>query len=462
VPTLSEAESKRLLAGRRLVGAALATLALGSAWLALRPEPTAAAGPDTARVPLWSPTRVPVALAEAEGTVALEKSVDGLLAGVSACVVVQDGDRTILSRAPELPFTPASTQKILTAAAALSVLGLDFRYETRVVAPRPPQDGVVGPLWLVGAGDPHLATPEFATFLAESPRNAGHRITPLATLADQLVSAGVRTVTGGIQGDDSRYDRTRVVPTWKPNYVVDNEVGPLGALVVDSGFPVFRWPETRAADPAAHAASELAGLLAARGVAVSSVGSAGVAPEDAVAVATVRSAPFSEVAAAMVRESDNTAAELIAREVGRRTGGDGSTPGGVAAVVAELGRLGLPIAGVRLGDGSGLEATNTVTCGVLEAAVRTVKGLRATLAVAGRSGTLARRLVDTTLEGKLEAKTGTLRGVAGLTGFVAGRRQLSFALLTAGSFSEADGRLLQDRVVAVLADYPGPQPGTDE
>ncbi|MGH9038530.1 MAG: D-alanyl-D-alanine carboxypeptidase/D-alanyl-D-alanine endopeptidase, partial [Acidimicrobiia bacterium] len=251
------------------------------------------------------------------------------------------------------------------------------------------------------------------------------------------------------------------VPTWKPNYVTDNEVGPLGALIVDSGFPVFRWPETRADDPAAHAASELAGLLAARGVTVSPVGRAGVAPEGAVAVATVRSAPFPEVAAAMVRESDNTAAELIAREVGWRTGQGGSTPAGVAAVAAELGRLGLPTAGVRLGDGSGLEATNTVTCGVLEAAVRTVPGLRATLAVAGRSGTLARRLVDTTLEGKLEAKTGTLRGVSGLTGFVDGRRELSFALLAAGGFSDAEGRVLQDRLVALLADYPGPQPGSD-
>jgi D-alanyl-D-alanine carboxypeptidase/D-alanyl-D-alanine-endopeptidase (penicillin-binding protein 4) len=330
------------------------------------------------------------------------------------------------------------------------------------VAERPPADGVVGSLWLVGSGDPHLATPEFAAFLAESPRNLGHQVTPLAALADQLVNAGVRTVTGGIHGDDSRYDRTRVVPTWKPNYVTDNEVGPLGALVVDSGFPVFRWPETRAADPAAHAASELAGLLAARGVAVSAVGDAGVAPEGAVPVATIRSAPFSAVVASMVRESDNTAAELIAREVGQRTGAGGSTPAGAAAVVAELEHLGLPTAGVRLGDGSGLEATNTVTCGVLETAVRTVKGLRATLAVAGRSGTLARRLVDTTLEGKLEAKTGTLKGVAGLTGFVDGRRRLSFALLTAGTFSDAEGRVLQDRVVAVLADYPGPQPGTDE
>jgi D-alanyl-D-alanine carboxypeptidase len=66
--------------------------------------------------------------------------------------------------------------------------------------------------------------------------------------------------------------------------------------------------------------------------------------------------------------------------------------------------------------------------------------------------------VETPLEGRVAAKTGSLKGVTGLTGFVDGRRRLSFALLANGSFSEAEGRLLQDRLVAVLADYPGPQP----
>ncbi|MGH9004679.1 MAG: D-alanyl-D-alanine carboxypeptidase/D-alanyl-D-alanine endopeptidase, partial [Acidimicrobiia bacterium] len=186
------------------------------------------------------------------------------------------------------------------------------------------------------------------------------------------------------------------------------------------------------------------------------------APEGAVTLATVRSEPFSEVVASMVRESNNTAAELITREVGVRAGAGGSTPAGVAAVTAELTRLGLPTTGLRLGDGSGLEATNTVTCAVLVDALARVKGLRPTLAVAGRSGTLVRRLVDTPLEGKLFAKTGTLKGVGGLTGFLDGRRTLSFAVLTQSTLSDAAGRILQDRIVAVLADYPGPQPGTGD
>jgi hypothetical protein len=48
--------------------------------------------------------------------------------------------------------------------------------------------------------------------------------------------------------------------------------------------------------------------------------------------------------------------------------------------------------------------------------------------------------------------------VSGLAGYLDGRRQLSFALLANGPLSDAAGRLLQDRIVALLSAYPGPQP----
>ena len=192
-------------------------------------------------------------------------------------------------------------------------------------------------------------------------------------------------------------------------------------------------------------------------------GGSGTAPSEAVTVGAVRSEPLTEVVAAMLRESDNLAAELLVREIGRRRADDGSTAAGAAAVVRELAALGLPVAGLRLGDGSGLEVTNTASCALLASALRLgeahgLPDLRSRLAVAGRSGTLVKRLAETPLEGKLAAKTGSLKGVTGLTGFVDGRRRLAFALLANGAFSEAEGRLLQDRLVALPANYPGPQP----
>ena len=78
--------------------------------------------------------------------------------------------------------------------------------------------------------------------------------------------------------------------------------------------------------------------------------------------------------------------------------------------------------------------------------------------MAGRSGTLSLRLAGTPLEGRLRAKTGSINGVTGLAGYLDGRRGLSFAFVANGNFSDSAGRVLQDRLVALLAGYPGPQP----
>jgi D-alanyl-D-alanine carboxypeptidase/D-alanyl-D-alanine-endopeptidase (penicillin-binding protein 4) len=190
-----------------------------------------------------------------------------------------------------------------------------------------------------------------------------------------------------------------------------------------------------------------------------------VAPtaDGSITLATVRSAPLSDIVAGMLRESDNTAAELLTRELGVVRAHDGSTAAGTRAVADVLAGAKLSTAGLRLGDGSGLEVTNQATCGLLAAALRLpdrsgAPRLEPLLAGAGRSGTLALRLADTPLDGKLRAKTGSLDGVSGLAGFLDGRRELSFAFLANGNLSDAAGRLLEDRLVALLAAYPGPQP----
>jgi len=461
------------LPGRRSIGtAALAVVSLLSGWFALRPERSGAAV-ETAPRPVWTPDRLPALLAEAQGTADLERAVDELLAasGARSCLAVYEGERPVLLRNPEQTLVPASTQKILVASAALAVLGPDFRFETRVVTDAPPRDGAVGTLWLVGAGDPTLATPEYVQWLADRPRFALHQATALVALVDGLKAAGVTTVSGGIVGDDSRYDRLRIVPSWKANYVVDNEAGPLGALAVNGGFTVFDPPpEKRADDPAAHAAAELTRLATAAGIAVNGPARSGTAPtgQGVTTLATIRSAPLSEVVAGMLRESDNAAAELLVKELGVVRRHDGSTAAGTGAVIDALAEAGLPTAGLRLGDGSGLEVTNRASCALLVAALRMTDSRPGTsgggprlsplLAVAGQSGTLSLRLAGTPLEGRLRAKTGSLNGVSGLAGYLDGRRTLTFAFVANGTFSDSAGRPTQDRLVALLAGYPGPQP----
>jgi serine-type D-Ala-D-Ala carboxypeptidase/endopeptidase (penicillin-binding protein 4) len=388
----------------------------------------------------------------------LQGRLDAALGPVRACLVVRDGANELYARNADAALAPASTQKLLVAAAALDQLGPDFRFETRVVAPAPPKDGSVDSLWLVGAGDPLLATPEYAAHLAAEPRTRDTPVTPMAALADRLAAAGVHSVPGGIHGDDTRYERLRFLPGWKPSYRDDADVGPVGALVVNSGLDAWKPKDVLTPEPATRSAAELARLLVARGAAAGS-GPDQVAPAGGVVLARIASAPLSQVVAAMLRSSDNLAAELLVRELDRHRGGAGTTAGGTAVATSVAQRLGLPTAGLRLADGSGLDPSDRASCRLLLAAIELADrpgfgALGDGLAVAGVNGTLAKRYGGTPLAGRLAAKTGWIDCAAGMVGRVTVHNPLRFSLLVNGPCDWPSARAVEDRVATALATYP--------
>jgi len=399
-------------------------------------------------------------LTAAETGAALGAQLDADLVNTDSCLEVRDvTGRTIYSHDPTTALAPASTQKLLVAAAALDVLGPGYRFTTTVVGTRRPVHGEVDTLWLVGGGDPVLSSPEYTSFLTLSPTTAGHPVTTqLVTLATQLFDAGVRSVPDGIHGDDSRYDRTRFLPTWKSSYMEEADVAPLGALEVDDGLDQWR-PPTLTADPAAHAAGVLARLAAENGIAVTQAGD-GSAPAGAVVLASVQSPPLADIVTQMLRDSDNTAAEMLTRELDRANGGTGTTAGGVAAVERVASELGLPTEGLSLVDGSGLSPTDRVTCDTLLDAEQLASQPRfaalGLLSVAGQFGTLFDRFLGTPAVGHVEGKTGTIAGVAGLVGRMDEHQPISFAFLINGSISTATGEAYEDRIVAALGAWGAP------
>lgn len=460
------------------LGALLLASGLAAAFGALRTPAVASARPHddgTQRgtdlaVPVWSPRRAPDALADAIGAHKLGESIARTLAGTRACVEARSEGAPILAIGTDRSLAPASNQKLLVGLATLALIGPDFRFETQLLARERPRQGSIGDLWLVGAGDPFLATPEFAGYLEGQPLTRGRPATRLDTLADELVKAGVSTVSGGVHADDSRHSRERALPSWKTDYLADHEVGPLGALVVDDGWSAWAPGRVPAADPALHAASQLVRLAAGKGVVFPASAldgpRRGSPPAEHVVLATVRSAPLSELVAAMLRESSNLAAELFVRELGARSGG-GTTEAGLAEVRRALLDLHIPLRGVEMVDGSGLDVANRATCPALLGALLEAgppgpqgafSGLIDGLAVAGRSGTLATRMKGAPLAGRLEAKTGSLDGVVALTGFVDGQREVAFAFVANGRFSTEEGRRLQEQVSTALARFPeGPE-----
>ena len=370
---------------------------------------------------------------------------------------------TLYAQRPQTNLIPASTLKVLVGRALIATLGPFQRLVTEVRG-GPAADGEVTDLWLIGGGDPLLSTAEFSAAATTSGRpRAG---TSMEALADSVVAAGVRRV-GRLSGDDSRHSGPRVLPGWLATYSSQLEITPLSALTVNKGLLFRARPVVAAPDPAIHAAETLAELLAVRGVAVGATG-AGVAPLSAALVATAESVPMADVVTDMLTNSDNLASEVLLRELGRAKFGEGTTPAGIAALKAQLADSGHALSGVVVADGSGLDRADRVSCDLLADTLVDdgPEGVVARgLPVAGRSGTLVDRFVATAAEGRVRAKTGSLRGVFGLAGWVdpaepGNGEALAFAFL-ANDVSGARGAALTQAVAEILAAHPQAPPLAD-
>lgn len=369
----------------------------------------------------------------------------------AGCLRVVAGDTVLYEANADALVSPASVTKVLTASAALTVLGERTRLRTTVRADAPPTDGVIaGDLWLVGGGDPVLGTASWAM----RPASETRLYTSLDGLADRVVAAGVRRIDGRIVGDESRYDATRYVDTWPSRLIADGEAGPLSALAVNDGFRVWGHPGVPFLDPPRDAAEVFTGLLEARGVDVVGPAASGVT-SSSVVLAAVESPPVGDLVAEMLRTSDNETAELLVKEMGVRRLAEGSTAAGTRAVAGTLMAQGLALQGSVIADGSGLSTVDRVTCRLLTAVLASRSGdLSGRLAVGGRNGTVANRFTATPLVGRVRVKTGSLDGVAALAGYADNLTgtTVTFSYIVNGLPRGASGRALQDAFAAAVVE----------
>lgn len=447
---------------RRLLAGALMIVAILLAVFAFQQPKSADDGKSMLHLstPLWSPRRAPQSIVDTVGSQRLQVRLAEISSGVDHCFDVRDAAQVVAVENTPEAFIPASSLKLLTAAGVLFVLGPDFRYSTRAIATSEPENGSIETLFLVGAGDPTLTTPEGIAALNGDRTTAGNKTTPLDELAERIVAAGVTSIPGGVVGVDSRYDSQRFLPQWPSEY--RTEVGPIGALVVDSGKVLTSKEAGSEKQPALHAATELSRLLALRGVALGSPGT-GSAPDSFKPIAEIKSGPMSEILTSFLSSSDNVAGEMLLKELAVRSGKPGTTVDGVKVLTQRLTKLGIPMGNVTLVDGSGLSRENKLTCDALVAVLnlsnkRRYSTLRDGLAIAGDRGTLAPRFQGSALTGKLWAKTGSLSGVSALAGQVKVRRPLDFALILNGAFSEQSGLSLRERMATAIASFPDSPP----
>ena len=433
---------------------------------------------------LGSPT--PTALASLLGPLAMQP---GLGKHVGIAVADPAGPTLLYNSAANDEFAPASTNKVVTAVAALTALGEDRRLATRVVVPAPltGKDATTQVITLVGGGDPTLTNLPPAVGAAAGSWQPASLDDLAARTAATLQTGGVKSVT--LDYDTSLYSGPALQPTWSAAYT-DGNIAPVSPLTLDEG----RSKPTddlspRVADPAAQAVAAFAARLTAHGVSVVGKPVPAAAPADGIEVARVESPRLTDLVEHMLTVSDNDVAEALLRQVAVADGKPASFEGGVAAVRDVLGpalvastgtptgaptplpvpltpRLGLDLTGLNVQDGSGLSRQDRLSPAFL---VRTLAvaaqtdhpELRAALTglpVAGFTGTLAENDRFTTPQsssaaGLVRAKTGSLTGVDTLAGLVRDQdgQLLVFAFLADQAPDPVASRLALDRLAAGIA-----------
>lgn len=331
---------------------------------------------------------------------------------------------------PDARRPPASNEKLVLAMALLDRLGADVTIPTRLAATRRPRDGVIeGDLWILGRGDPLV-----------DERTLGR-------LADAVVAAGVRRVRGRVLGATTGFVRDWWATGWRSYF-------PRLYIPLPTAL-TFRGNRDHAGrhvmDPERRAARVLTRLLEDRGVRVDGDPGSGPRPPSLRPLAATRSLPMGDLVRRMNVHSRNFIAEVLGKYLGLRLLGRPSIPGGARAIRSWAAAQGVVL---ETYDASGLSYANRASALRLLRLLWTAENapwgatLRGSLARGGR-GTLAGRLTDV----RVRAKTGTLRAVSALSGWVwsepAGR-WLPFSITSSG-IATTTAKAVEDRIVRVLA-----------
>ncbi|RZQ61632.1 D-alanyl-D-alanine carboxypeptidase/D-alanyl-D-alanine-endopeptidase [Amycolatopsis suaedae] len=347
------------------------------------------------------------------------------------------------------PLTPASTTKVLTAAAALLALDHTSQLSTKVV-----QGSEPGTVVLVAGGDVTL------TSLPDGKESLYPGAAHLSELVAQVKAAGVDVER--VQLDTSLFTGAKTAPGWAPEDAPSTYMAPVEPVMLDGGRGnPAEFKSQRLANPAATMLGKLADALGARAA------GQGKAPEGAKVLGEVKSAPLTELVDILLTQSDNLIADVVGRLVAIKAGAEPSFAGGAKATLEVLRQNQFDVGDVELSDGSGLSTLNKVPARTLAQVLsvaaapdgkdpRTAKlrPLLGGLPVAAGSGTLADRYTSgASADGKgwVRAKTGTLSGVNTLAGVVLDKdgHVLVFALMSAGSELKA-GQGALDAVAAKL------------
>jgi D-alanyl-D-alanine carboxypeptidase/D-alanyl-D-alanine-endopeptidase (penicillin-binding protein 4) len=372
---------------------------------------------DTTAVALPWPQNVQARLDSLMKTPLLESTQLGLM------VYDLSDDSVLYSFGAKQTLRPASTMKLLTAVTAIDLLGSEYRLNTSLRYQGAIKDSVLtGDLICVGSMDPMFDTNDMRAFV------------------ESVRALGVDTIRGRLVAAPSFKEEELLGEGW----CWDDDNPQLSSLLVerkDEFMTVF------------------ASMLREAGIVVEAPIITAPYSKDALMLC-VRSHQLKEILIPMLKESDNLYAESVFYHIAASQGARPAKASHARQLVkTELSKAGVTGVPYKIADGSGLSLYNYVTPELMVKLLcyayrhtNIFMQLYPALPVAGQDGTLKKRMMNTSANGKVKAKTGTVTGVSSLAGYLtsANGHVLAFCILNQGVLRNADGRDFQDKVCTAL------------
>jgi serine-type D-Ala-D-Ala carboxypeptidase/endopeptidase (penicillin-binding protein 4) len=374
------------------------------------------------------------------------------------------GDTLYSKNAGKL-FMPASNMKIITSAAALTLLGPDYRYRTTFLTDGEIRDSLLdGNLLVIGRGDPTV-----------SDRMRGTATTVMDALADSLRAHRIRQISGSLARVGNAFPDSIYGYGWEWDDLGEYYGAGVDELIFNEGMAPTKLrppPDTArdslysgpAKNPAKAYLDAFHDALVRKSIRMDGVVRDSILPTplkmDTLFVLV--SPPLREILPALMKPSQNQIAEILLRTIGLERGGLGTADSARKIVGQQLLAWGVQPDGFVIRDGSGLSDQDLLTP---ETIVRVLDRIQRDTAfaayynampIAGVDGTIDTRMKGTPAEGNVHAKTGTLAKARSLSGYVttADGERLIFSILANNATTPgSEVTRVTDEIAVALAAY---------
>jgi len=396
------------------------------------------------------------------------------------CAYDLTAGRTIYEYNAHKAMRPASTQKMLTAVAALDILGRNHPYTTQAFASGPVEEilqkspissGNFGISDAPNAADsdPNSGANGVATervrrvlrgnIIVKGDFDPAFTYADVRAIAQQVQNLAIDSIDGWIIGDVSMTDTLSLGYGWCWDDVPSEHIPYLSPLLYNQGKAGRKsspHPEMRFVQTLRREVEALG--IGVRGVRVSTVPATSGATLFCTSQRTIE-----EILPRMMKNSDNLYAESMFYQLAHsaKASGAGRTEG-AKMVEQVIGKAGGNTTDLKVADGSGVSLYNYVTAATQVAMLRYAyarpnifQPLYESMPIAGVDGTLGGRMKSGKAYSNVHAKTGSVTGVSSLTGYVTGQsgHVIAFSILCNGSLKMSSARSYQDRICEVLAGF---------